>query len=66
MEAVNHLLNVMDREKKLNDVKFLNITNMSYNPYTNGQNVPSSGLEEERRTTTKKQNPPTPSGRAHA
>lgn len=39
---------------------------MLYNPYVNGQNVPSSGLEEERRTTTKKPNPPTPSGRAHA
>lgn len=34
--------------------------------YTNGQNVPSSGLEEERRITTKKQTSPTPSGRAHA
>lgn len=39
---------------------------MPYNPYVNGQSVPSSGLEEERRTTTKDQNKPTPSGRAHA
>lgn len=38
---------------------------MPYNLYNNCQ-IPSSGLEEERRTTTKKQNPPTPSGRAHA
>lgn len=39
---------------------------MSNYSNTNGQYVPSSGLEEKRRTTTKKQNPPTPSGRAHA
>lgn len=34
--------------------------------YTNGHNVPSSGLEEERRVTPKKPTPPIPSGRAHA
>lgn len=66
MEAENHLPNAMDREKIKNVVKLLKYKIMPYNPYVNGQNVPSSGLEEERRTTTKKQNPPTPAGRAHA
>lgn len=53
-------------KKPKTSLKLLKYKIMPYNPYTNGQNVPSSGLEEERRITTKKQNPPTPSGRAHA
>lgn len=66
MAVENLLRSVMGKENTKSDANFYKYMIMSNYSNTNGQYVPSSGLEEKRRTTTKKQNPPTPSGRAHA